>query len=234
MPAWSMDGRQIAFVSDRRGMPGVYAMPLEGFGSASPSVSNRRGPAARQVHRRARAGHRSGDYLDAEQHRARSGAGRPCGSSVGRPQQRSSGTTPTSSSTADRSRRIEAHRATDLWYRACWWKASNETVIPGLIEIHSHLRKAYGESLGLHLGSHGALRRVRNPGYVMPSRPGGARGNRLPERGVGPHVRSTTGEPFDGTHIYFPGGTTLDGGAGSCRSELQRAERLGYNLVKRT
>ena len=40
-----------------------------------------------------------------------------------------------------------------------------------------------------------------------------------------------TGEPFDGTRIYYPGGTALDGGA-EISAELARAQRLGYDFIK--
>ena len=46
----------------------------------------------------------------------------------------------------------------------------------------------------------------------------------------GPRV-FTTGEPFDGTRIYYPGGTALDGGA-EISAELARAQRLGYDFIK--
>ncbi|MGH9144029.1 MAG: amidohydrolase family protein, partial [Vicinamibacterales bacterium] len=126
----------------------------------------------------------------------------------------------------DRITRVEAHRANLHTTRVV--DASNETVIPGLIEIHSHLRKAYGESLGRIWLSWG-ITTVRNPATnafeAMEDREAIASGAR-----VGPHV-VTTGEPFDGTRIYYPGGTTLDGGA-ELSQQLQRAEQLGYDLVK--
>ena len=48
--------------------------------------------------------------------------------------------------------------------------------------------------------------------------------------GIGPRLL-TTGEPFDGTRIYYPGGTSLDDG-GQLPLELQHAKDFGYDFVK--
>jgi Tol biopolymer transport system component/imidazolonepropionase-like amidohydrolase len=106
--------------------------------------------------------------------------------------------------------------------------ASNETVIPGLIEIHSHLEPEYGEALGRIWLSWGVTT-VRNPA----SNPfEGVESREAIESGarVGPRVL-TTGDPFDGTRVYYAGGAALDGGA-QLALQLQRAEHLGYDLVK--
>jgi Tol biopolymer transport system component/imidazolonepropionase-like amidohydrolase len=122
--------------------------------------------------------------------------------------------------------RVEAHRA-DL-HTARTVDASAETVIPGLIEIHSHLRKAYGEALGRIWLSWG-ITTVRNPAAnsfeALEEREAVGSGARIGPRLV------TTGEPFDGTRIYYPGGTTLDGGA-QLTAQLARAARLHYDFVK--
>jgi Tol biopolymer transport system component/imidazolonepropionase-like amidohydrolase len=106
--------------------------------------------------------------------------------------------------------------------------ASNETVIPGLIEIHTHLSENFGEALGRAFLSWG-ITTVRNPATnafetneFRESFESGAR--------VGPRL-ITTGEPFDGTRIYYPGGTSL-GDTGQLPLELQHAKDFGYDFVK--
>src|SRR5258708_34873818 len=47
---------------------------------------------------------------------------------------------------------------------------------------------------------------------------------------VGPRL-ITTGEPFDGTRIYYPGGTSLDD-SGQLPMELRHAESFGYDFIK--
>ena len=81
--------------------------------------------------------------------------------------------------------------------------ASAGTVVPGLIESHAHLSKALGEALGPHLA---VLRHHHGP------QPGGQAFEGQEEREaiesgvrIGPRV-FTTGEPLDGTRIYYPGG----------------------------
>jgi imidazolonepropionase-like amidohydrolase len=106
--------------------------------------------------------------------------------------------------------------------------ASNETVMPGLIEIHTHLSQSFGEALGRAFLSWG-ITTVRNPATnafeaaeYRESFESGAR--------VGPRL-ITTGEPFDGTRIYYPGGTSL-GDTGQVPLELQHAQEFGYDFIK--
>jgi imidazolonepropionase-like amidohydrolase len=106
--------------------------------------------------------------------------------------------------------------------------ASNETVIPGLIEIHTHLSENFGEALGRAFLSWG-ITTVRNPATnafetneFREAFESGAR--------VGPRL-ITTGEPFDGTRVYYPGGTSL-GDTGQLPLELQHAQDAGYDFVK--
>jgi Tol biopolymer transport system component/imidazolonepropionase-like amidohydrolase len=122
--------------------------------------------------------------------------------------------------------RVEPHRA-DL-HSGTVIDASNETVVPGLIESHSHLAKGYGEALGRIWLSFG-ITTVRNPA-TNPFE--GQEDREAIESGVrvGPRVL-TTGEPFDGTRIYYPGGTSLDGGA-QVTEQLARAEKVGFDFVK--
>jgi imidazolonepropionase-like amidohydrolase len=106
--------------------------------------------------------------------------------------------------------------------------ASAETVIPGLIEIHSHLSTSYGESVGKMFLSWG-ITTVRNPAAntreAMEHRESYESGAR-----VGPRI-ITTGEPFDGTRIYYPGGASL-GDTGELPMELEHAKDFGYDFIK--
>ncbi len=120
--------------------------------------------------------------------------------------------------------RVEPHRA----HAGTVIDASNETVIPGLIEIHTHLSEDYGEALGRAFLSWG-ITTVRNPATntfeTMEFREAFESGAR-----VGPRL-ITTGEPFDGTRIYYPGGTSLSD-SGQVPLELQHAKDFGYDFIK--
>src|SRR5207245_1248052 len=106
--------------------------------------------------------------------------------------------------------------------------ASNDTVIPGLIEIHTHLNKEYGEALGRIFLSWG-ITTVRNPATnafeTMENREAFESGVR-----IGPRL-ITTGEPFDGTRIYYPGGSSLDD-TGQLPLQLQHAAAFGFDFIK--
>ena len=121
--------------------------------------------------------------------------------------------------------RVEPHRAA---HAGTLIDASNETVIPGLIEIHTHLSQDFGEALGRAFLSWG-ITTVRNPATntfeTMEFRESFESGAR-----VGPRL-ITTGEPFDGTRIYYPGGTSL-GDTGQLPMELQHAQDFGYDFIK--
>ncbi len=106
--------------------------------------------------------------------------------------------------------------------------ASAETVIPGLIEIHSHLSQDYGEALGRMFLSWG-ITTVRNPATntyesneYREATESGAR--------IGPRLVSA-GEPFDGTRIYYPGGSSL-GEGGELPMRLQHAKEFGFDFIK--
>jgi Tol biopolymer transport system component/imidazolonepropionase-like amidohydrolase len=106
--------------------------------------------------------------------------------------------------------------------------ASGQTVIPGLIEIHSHLSMNYGEALGRAFLAWGVTT-VRNPASnsfeTLENREAFESGAR-----AGPRLL-TTGEPFDGTRIYYPGGTSMDD-SGQLPMELQHAKDFGYDFIK--
>jgi Tol biopolymer transport system component len=106
--------------------------------------------------------------------------------------------------------------------------ASRDTVIPGLIEIHTHLNKDFGEALGRAFLSWG-ITTVRNPATnaydtreYREAFESGAR--------IGPRLFST-GEPFDGSRIYYPGGTSLDD-TGQLPLALQHARESGFDFIK--
>lgn len=121
---------------------------------------------------------------------------------------------------------VAPHRA-DL-HRGTVVDASNQTVLPGLIESHAHLVKAFGEAQGRIWLSFGVTT-VRNPATNafegQEEREAIASGAR-----VGPRVM-TTGEPLDGSRIYYPGGVALDGG-GLVEQQMARAEALGFDFIK--
>jgi Tol biopolymer transport system component/imidazolonepropionase-like amidohydrolase len=106
--------------------------------------------------------------------------------------------------------------------------ASGLTVMPGLIEIHSHLNKEYGEKLGRIWLAYG-ITTVRNPAgnpyEAGEDREAFASGTRLGPRFFG------TGYTFDGTRIYYGGSMGLEAGA-QIDMELERSRVLGYDLIK--
>ena len=121
---------------------------------------------------------------------------------------------------------VESHQGT--LHAGAVIDASNQTVIPGLIEIHTHLNESYGEALGKMFLAWG-ITTVRNPATntfeTMEDREAFESGAR-----IGPRL-ITTGEPFDGTRIYYPGGTSLDD-SGQIPLELQHAKDFGYDFIK--
>ena len=126
----------------------------------------------------------------------------------------------------NRIRQVEPHR--DDLHRGTVVDASGQTVLPGLIESHTHLSKGYGEVLGRIWLSFG-ITTIRNPA----ANPFEANEDREAiDSGVriGPRV-VTTGEPLDGTRIYYPGGVALDSGA-LVEAYMARAQALGFDFVK--
>jgi imidazolonepropionase-like amidohydrolase/Tol biopolymer transport system component len=126
----------------------------------------------------------------------------------------------------NRVKSVEPHR--DALHTATVVDAADETVIPGLIEIHTHLNKDYGEALGRDFLAWG-ITTVRNPATntfeTMENREAFESGAR-----IGPRL-FTTGPPFDGTRVYYPGGVSLDD-TGQLPLALERAKDAGFDFVK--
>jgi Tol biopolymer transport system component/imidazolonepropionase-like amidohydrolase len=121
---------------------------------------------------------------------------------------------------------IEPHRP-DL-HRGRVVDAADGTVVPGLIESHTHLSKGYGEALGriwLSFGITSVRIPAANPYEALEDRESIDAGVR-----TGPRVFAT-GEPFDGTRVYYPGGASLDDGA-KIEERLARAQQLDFDLIK--
>ncbi len=106
--------------------------------------------------------------------------------------------------------------------------AGNDVVMPGLIEMHSHLQKDYGEVLGRIWLAYG-ITSVRNPAAnayeALEDKEAIGAGVRR-----GPRVFATGG-PFDGSRIYYAGGVPL-AAATQLPQELQKTTQLGYDLIK--
>jgi Tol biopolymer transport system component/imidazolonepropionase-like amidohydrolase len=106
--------------------------------------------------------------------------------------------------------------------------ASNDVVMPGLIEMHTHLSKDYGESLGRIWLSYG-ITSVRNPAAnayeALEDRESIGAGVR-----IGPRIFST-GAPFDGSRIFYSGGVPVNGSR-QLDLELEKTVQLQYDLIK--
>jgi hypothetical protein len=101
-------------------------------------------------------------------------------------------------------REVAAHR-NDL-HAGAVVDASEETVMPGLIEMHAHLDESYGASFGKVWLAYGitSLRiPAVNPYAGLEQREAFDAGRRL-----GPRV-FIAGDPFDGVRIYYPGGVSI-------------------------
>jgi imidazolonepropionase-like amidohydrolase len=128
--------------------------------------------------------------------------------------------------TDNRIQQVVDHRA-DL-HTGSVIDAGSDVVMPGLIEMHTHLSEDYGEALGRIWLAYG-ITSVRNPaadGFeALEQKESIGAGVRR-----GPRVFSTGG-PFDGSRIYYAGGVPLSSGA-QLPQELQKTTELDYDLVK--
>jgi imidazolonepropionase-like amidohydrolase len=106
--------------------------------------------------------------------------------------------------------------------------ASNEVVVPALIEMHAHLDPDYGEKFGRVWLAYG-ITTIRipaiNPYAGLELREAIESGRR-----IGPRV-FIAGDPFDGARVYYPGGVSITSDAQLDR-ELDRAQALDIDLFK--
>jgi Tol biopolymer transport system component/imidazolonepropionase-like amidohydrolase len=123
-------------------------------------------------------------------------------------------------------REITAHR--DDRHTGTVVNASDDTVLPGLIESHAHLDPDYGERFGRVWLAYGVTS-VRvpavNPYAGLELREAIESGRR-----VGPRV-FLAGDPFDGARVYYPGGVSVTSEAQLDR-EFDRAQALGMDFFK--
>ena len=123
-------------------------------------------------------------------------------------------------------RSIEEHR--DELHRGAVIDASNEYVMPGLIEMHAHLDDGYGGNFGRVWLAYGitSLRIPSiNPYAGLEQREAFDAGRR-----PGPRV-FLAGDPFDGARVYYPGGVSVTSDEQLDR-ELDRASTLGVDFFK--
>ena len=106
--------------------------------------------------------------------------------------------------------------------------AGADVVMPGLIEMHAHLGKEFGEALGRIWLAYG-ITSVRNPAAnayeALEDKEAIGAGVRR-----GPRVFATGG-PFDGTRIFYSGGVPLASDQ-QLSLELRKTVQLGYDLIK--
>jgi Tol biopolymer transport system component/imidazolonepropionase-like amidohydrolase len=123
-------------------------------------------------------------------------------------------------------RSIEAHK--DELHAGAVVNAPNETVMPGLIEMHAHLDDGYGANFGKIWLAYGitSLRiPAVNPYAGLEQREAFDAGRR-----PGPRV-FLAGDPFDGVRVYYPGGVSIRSDE-QLDQELDRASTLGVDFFK--
>jgi Tol biopolymer transport system component len=106
--------------------------------------------------------------------------------------------------------------------------ASNLTVMPGLIEFHSHLQPDFGESAGRAWLAFG-ITTVRSPGNT-PYEPVEEREASEANVRIGPRVYGT-GNLMEWQRVYYKMGIAISSVA-QFEMELQRAKVLQYDLLK--
>jgi Tol biopolymer transport system component len=104
--------------------------------------------------------------------------------------------------------------------------ASNETVMPGLIDMHAHLGDGYGEGLGRLLLAYG-ITSVRDPSADafagLEQRESYDAGRR-----IGPRV-FLAGDPLTGARLLEAGASPVTS-EGQLQNELERGSGLGYDF----
>lgn len=106
--------------------------------------------------------------------------------------------------------------------------AGDHTVLPGLIDMHSHMGYGMGEALGRAFLAYGVTT-IRDPSsdsYEVRERREAIDSGRR----IGPR-EFATGRIMDGNRIYYSIATSL-GPNGHLELELDRAEHMGYSLIK--
>ncbi|MDE2943901.1 MAG: amidohydrolase family protein [Gemmatimonadota bacterium] len=106
--------------------------------------------------------------------------------------------------------------------------AGDHTVLPGLVDMHSHMGYGMGEALGRAFLAYGVTT-IRDPTsdpYEIAER----RESIDSGRRIGPR-EFATGRTMDGNRIYYSGAGSL-GPNGNLELELDRAEHVGYSLIK--
>ncbi|MDE2663371.1 MAG: amidohydrolase family protein [Gemmatimonadota bacterium] len=106
--------------------------------------------------------------------------------------------------------------------------AGDLTVLPGLVDMHSHMGYGMGEALGRAFLAYGVTT-IRDPTsdpYEIAER----RESIDSGRRIGPR-EFATGRTMDGNRIYYSGAGSL-GPNGNLELELDRAEHTGYSLIK--
>ncbi len=106
--------------------------------------------------------------------------------------------------------------------------ASSEYVMPGLIEMHTHLDDGYGGNFGRIWLAYG-ITSVRVPSINAYA---GLEQREAFDAGRRPGPRLfIAGDPFDGVRAYYPGGVAITSDAQLDR-ELDRASQLGVDFFK--
>jgi Tol biopolymer transport system component/imidazolonepropionase-like amidohydrolase len=126
----------------------------------------------------------------------------------------------------NRIRSIEPHRAGLHTGRVV--DASARTVIPGLIDMHAHLYREYGEAVGRQLLAYGVTtaRDVGNEAYrTLEFREAWESGARL-----GPRLYAS-GPAWDGTRTSYTEFLTIEPGSRT-EMEMERAQKLGFDMFK--
>ena len=121
---------------------------------------------------------------------------------------------------------LSAHR--DDLHAGAVVQADGETVMPGLVEMHAHLSREYGERFGRVWLAYG-ITSVRIPAIDAY---GGLELRESFESGrrAGPRV-FIAGDPFDGARVYYAGGVSVTSDEQLDRG-LERATALGFDFFK--